>query len=94
MPRSLFVVEDLVGSLDLIQQWVDSGGELNHNPIMLEMRGRGRNPPSLFKFNVEWLKDQAYVDLVHGLWVPMINQIMVMRKYTLWTTLRGSRKPQ
>ena len=34
------VEEELVGTLDLVQQWVDSGGEFDHNLIVLELLGR------------------------------------------------------
>ena len=64
------VVKALVGSLDLICRWVDSGGDLDHNPVVLEIRGRGNKTLSPFKFNIECLKDQAYLDLVKGLWTP------------------------
>ena len=50
------VVEALVVSLDLIHQWVDSGGDSDHNPIILERRGRGNKLPSHFKFNAKWIK--------------------------------------
>jgi hypothetical protein len=64
------VAEHLVDSLYLIRQWVACGGELDHSPIVLEFRGRGRKPPSPFKFNAKWLKDQSYKELVKDIWTP------------------------
>lgn len=58
------VVEELVDSMDLIRQWIDFGGELDHNSIMIELRGKGKKQPIPFKFNVEWPKDQSFVDLI------------------------------
>jgi len=67
----MFLVANiLVDSLDLIIQWVKCGGESDHNPIVLELKGRGRKPPIPFKFNAGWLKDQTFVDLVHNIWIP------------------------
>lgn len=43
---------------------MDNGGESNHNPIILELKGDSRKPPSLLKFNEGWLKEASYIDLI------------------------------
>lgn len=64
------VVEDVTSSLYCLRQCVVYGGESNHNPIMLERKGWGRKPPRPLKFNVEWLKDKHFVDLVSNNSIP------------------------
>lgn len=46
-----------------------SGGISDHCPIFLELRGRRRKPPSPFKFNPSWLKEDGFHRLVKELWV-------------------------
>ena len=49
------------------------GGERrisDHCPIFLELRGRRRKPPSPFKFNSCWLKEEGFQDLVKEMWTP------------------------
>lgn len=48
---------------------MQNGVDLDHCPIVLELRGGGKKLPKPFKFNVDWLKDQAYLELVMGLWI-------------------------
>jgi hypothetical protein len=62
---------DLVDSLGFAHQWVASGGESDHSPIVLELRGNTRRTPNPFKFFEGWLKDPEYQSLVHNLWVPI-----------------------
>jgi len=52
--------EDMVDSLGLAHQWVASGGELDHNMIVLELRGNTRRTPNPFKFFKGWLKYLEY----------------------------------
>lgn len=53
------------------KQWVDWGGESDHNPIILELKGTLRRPPSPFKFNATWLKDSGFISLVHTNWIHL-----------------------
>lgn len=64
------VAKDLLGSLELIRQYVSIKGDSEHSPIILEMRRREQRLLGPFKFNAKWLKDQAYLDLIHKLWIP------------------------
>jgi len=63
------VAEVLALGVDVARQWVGSGGVSDHCPIFLEMRGRRRKPPSPFKFNHIWLKEESFQKLVQDLWV-------------------------
>jgi hypothetical protein len=45
-------------------------GKSDHILIVLEIRGRGRRPPSPFKFNVDWVKDRYFKYLIHNSWTP------------------------
>lgn len=65
------VAEHLADSMELIRQWVAGGEDLDHSTILLELTGRGQKPPSPFKFNVEWIKDESYVNLVKSLWISL-----------------------
>jgi hypothetical protein len=65
------LTEEMVDSLGLAHQWVASGGESDHNPIILELSGRVRRTPNPFKFFEGWLKDPDYQALVRTLWIPI-----------------------
>lgn len=62
------VGKDLASSMFQLRQWVDDGGELDHNPIVLDLKGDIRKCPSSFKFNVGWLKDSNFIALVNSNW--------------------------
>ena len=47
-----------------------TGGISDHCPIFLEFRGQRRKPPSPFKFNSRWLKDEGFQSLIKELWIP------------------------
>ena len=47
---------------------MDWGGESDHNPILLEIKGGSHRPPSPFKFNVAWVADPGYIELMKSLW--------------------------
>ena len=53
------------------RQWVDWGGELDHNPIVLEICSYAHKPPSPFKCNSAWISDPRFCDLVKSLWIPL-----------------------
>ena len=50
---------------------MDWGGESDHCPIVLELRGGTQRPPSPFKFNAAWVADSTYVDLLKATWRPL-----------------------
>ena len=62
------VAESLALGVDLVQQWVGTGGISDHCPIFLELRGARRKPPSPFKFNSSWMKDEGFHSLVKKMW--------------------------
>lgn len=64
------VAESLAFGVDLVWQWVGPRGISDHCPIFLELRGRQRKPPSPFKFNPSWLKEEGFQNLVKELWHP------------------------
>ena len=68
------VVERLANGVEVVRQWVGSGGISDHSPIFLELRGRSHKPASPFKFNPSWLKEGSYQKLVAGLWVQNIPE--------------------
>lgn len=49
------------------------GGEFDHNPIMLEIKVGVLNPHSPFKFNVLWVSNLEFCELLKSCWVPMNN---------------------
>lgn len=69
-----FLVGDsIVGSRDFqSRQWVDWGGESEHNQILLEIRADARKPPSPFKFNVAWVSDPYFCELVKSSCSPLV----------------------
>ena len=64
------MAELLALGVDLVRQWVGTGGISYHCPIFLEFRGRRRKPPSPFKFNPCWLKEEGFQTLVKEMWTP------------------------
>jgi len=63
------VSESLANTVEVVRQWVGSGGLSDHSPIFLDYRGRSRKPASPFKFNPSWLKEESFLKLVQDLWV-------------------------
>eukprot|EP00253_Pinus_taeda_P032275 PITA_32275 len=54
----------LVERLDIIRQWVGSGGISNHFPIYLEIMNSNYKPNSPFKFNSAWLVEEELHKIV------------------------------
>ena len=71
-----FLIGDLIACSPNFQaqQWVDWGGELDHNPIMLEIQQVSQKPPSPFKFNANWISDSEFGDIVRSNWIPLNSQ--------------------
>lgn len=50
---------------------MERGGESNHSPIVLDIGGGVQRPPSPFKFNVAWVADLGYIELMKDIWCPL-----------------------
>ena len=46
-------------------------GELDHNPIILDIKGALRRPPSPFKCNSTWINDPRFISLVNTNWAHL-----------------------
>jgi hypothetical protein len=46
------------------------GGKYDHSPIFIEIFGGPSKPTNPFKFNLEWLLDEIFQNLVKATWVP------------------------
>jgi hypothetical protein len=64
------VVESLLDLPVQFRKWVDSGGESDHMPIILEIVGGPKNPTSPYKFNPTWIEDDSFKALVSENWIP------------------------
>lgn len=74
------------------QQWVDWGGESDHNPIMLEIRSEVRKPPSPFKFNSAWISDPSFYDIVKSIWNPLSDRVGVWDGFSFMENLKRLKK--
>ena len=61
-----FLKEDLVERFQAFTQWVGEGGDFDHLPILLKIKGRFEKLGAPFKFNPEWLKEDSYKTLFKG----------------------------
>ena len=52
------------------KQWVDSGGDLDHQPICLEVLRKPQKPTYPFKFGASWLKPEEVLELIQSNWTP------------------------
>jgi len=87
------VGENLAGSLDLVRQWVSCGGELDHTPIVIEMRGRGRKPLIPFKFNRNWRPYDANVHEFVA--VHFVENLKIIKQSTItWVVAKKSMDEQ
>lgn len=60
--------EDLVSITLVFQHWVGEGGDSDHLPILLELKGPNKKLGSPFKCNPWWLKDESYNMLFQSTW--------------------------
>ena len=74
------------------RQWVDWGGESDHNPIMLEIRSEVRKTPSPFKFNSAWISDPSFCELVKSLWTPLCDVEGIRVGFSFMENLKRSKK--
>jgi hypothetical protein len=58
-------------------------GGLDHNTIFLELTKVEDKPPSPFKFNLVWLEDATFVNLVKREWIPynIYSRLIERRKF-------------
>jgi hypothetical protein len=54
---------------------VGVGGEYDHYPIFLEVAKGRRKPACPFKFNLEWLKEESFIDMVKEQWEAATIQL-------------------
>lgn len=50
---------------------MECGGESDHNPLTLKIKGSMHKPPIPFKFNASWISNPYYIALLKSLWVPL-----------------------
>jgi len=63
----LFLVfEVLMDHFVFIKQWFGVGCDLNHSPIFLELKGATHKLACPFKMNSNWLKDEAFMEMVQA----------------------------
>jgi len=62
------IKSDFLDNLPLFRQWVGLGGNFEHHPIFMEMKGDIRKPNTPFKFNYVWIKDDTVRSLVREQW--------------------------
>ena len=62
------IKDDLDAYIPYFLQWVDTGGDLDHFPIYMELKGASRKHDSPFKVNSSWLKDLSFNKLVREIW--------------------------
>ena len=54
----------------MFRQWVDSTGDSNHLPIVLEILNDPKKPARPFKLCAPWLKDEEVFHLIQTNWIP------------------------
>lgn len=54
----------------LSRQWVAPEGISDHSPILLDLVGAAKKPPSPVKFNPLWLDYPSYLSVIKEFWVP------------------------
>jgi hypothetical protein len=56
-----------------VRQWVASGGDSDHNPVVLEVALSRKNHPVPFKLNPKWLKVEEFVKKIKDVGIPLMN---------------------
>lgn len=77
--------EAFVNGNIVFKQWVGSGGESDHFPILMELSGPNKKLESPFKFNLGWHKDPSFIRLVKDTWRSMETYLM---HNLSWRTLK------
>lgn len=60
--------EDVATKIPVFRQWVGEGGNSDHLPVLLELKGPLRKPTSPFKFNPYLLMEDSYNTLFKKTW--------------------------
>lgn len=67
------LIKDPENSLTLLKQWIGTGGDSDHFPIFLDLKGTYMKLISPFRFNLEGFKFLAYNVLVKRTWSSVID---------------------
>ena len=66
--------ESLIEKDLMFKQWVDSGADLDHLPICLDILRNPKKPSIPFKFCAAWLKHEEVLRLTHSKWIPYVEK--------------------
>lgn len=58
-----------------IRQWVSTGGDSDHCPVLLEVDLAQGKLASPFKMNPEWLKEEDFVNKIKRVWEPFDDSL-------------------
>jgi hypothetical protein len=84
-----FLVSDKLIEFPIqVIQWVGSGGESDHSPILLEAVEEKKKPTDPFNFNSSWLKEESFIDLVKQNWDPYDPRLGKVTKVQFATNLK------
>lgn len=81
------IKEDPVDRIPMLRQWIGEGGDSDHHPILLELKGPYDKPGSPFKFNHRWLKEESYNSLFKGVWIPLGEEKDTSKQPIFWIIL-------
>ena len=73
--KNTFVYGHINKSIINLKQWVNSGEDSYHLPVVLEMEGRRHKPSIPFKFNSIWFKEEEFQSLLGDSWTPFDPKI-------------------
>lgn len=62
-----------MAQIPFFRQWIGTGGDSDHFPVFLELKGASRKYGSPFKFNSSWLKDLTFKRLVKDISRPHVR---------------------
>jgi hypothetical protein len=99
------VAEELLHKVDKYRSWVDSGGGSDYNPIFIQVEKVDEKPSSPFKFNLIWLVEEKFNELVrrewkaHGVGMGLLANRQfanilkdLKKKVTYWSTDRSKKR--
>lgn len=70
----LLIYEDMIDQPWAFNSKVLVGGIFDHMPIIVEIPKKTPKPPSPFKLNHSWLKEEDYKSLVRLVWRPLMEE--------------------
>jgi hypothetical protein len=70
----VLVSEDLLSDASLYRSWVELPYVFDHAPVIFQLDLPPICKAYTFKLNVQWLKDQDFVDLVYKIWKDLVFQ--------------------